>query len=189
MWLIVGLGNPDKKYAGNRHNVGFMTIEQIASDYSAPDFQKKFLGIVSRGTISGHSVLLLKPMNYMNNSGLSVAQAATFFKIPPERIIVFYDELDLKPGQIKVRKGGGAAGHNGIRSMMAQLPSPDFWRARIGIGHPGDKSRVSGYVLSDFAKADQAWLDKLLPAISDHLPLLLEENDSDFMTRVAEAMK
>ena len=188
MWLIVGLGNPDEKHEGNRHNVGFMAIEHIADTHDFEPFKKKFLGAVAKGKIGSETVLLLTPHTYMNNSGNSITQAAKFFKIPPEKIIVLYDELDLDPGKLRVKKGGGAAGHNGIRSAIAQLGTPDFWRVRIGIGHPGDKSRVSNYVLSDFSKAEQKWLEPLLESLANEIPLMLEGKESDFMTRVAEAL-
>lgn len=186
MWLFVGLGNPGDKYAHNRHNVGFMALDAIAEEANASPFRSKFQGEFSEGRLSGERVGLLKPQTFMNDSGQSISKAAKFFKIPADRIVIFYDELDLDPGKVRVRMGGGAAGHNGIRSSISHL-GVDFWRVRIGIGHPGDKNRVSGYVLSDFAKADQAWLDKVIPALADHAALLIEENDSDFMTRVAEA--
>lgn len=188
MWLFVGLGNPGDKYKGNRHNVGFMAVDTIADEHSFGPFRSKFQGEYSEGRIGEAKVGVLKPQTYMNESGRSIAAAAKFFKIAPERIVIFYDELDIDPGKLKVRLGGGAAGHNGIRSSIAHLPSPDFWRVRIGIGHPGDKSRVSGYVLSDFAKADQAWLERMIPAIADNAGLLLEDKDNDFMTRVSETV-
>lgn len=189
MWLFVGLGNPGDKYAKNRHNVGFMAIDAIADDAMAPPFKSKFQGEFTEIRLGGEKVVLLKPQTYMNESGQSIQAAASFFKIPENRIVVFYDELDLAPGKVKVRLGGGAAGHNGIRSAMSHLSSPDFWRVRIGIGHPGDKNRVSGYVLSDFSKEDQKWLEKLIPAIADNAKLLIEHNDNDFMTYVAESLK
>ncbi len=189
MWLFVGLGNPGDDYAHNRHNVGFMVLDAMADEATAPPFRKKFQGLFSEGRMAEQKVAFLKPQTFMNESGQSIAAAAKFFKIPPEKTILFYDELDIAPGKIKVKLGGGAAGHNGIRSAISHLGTPEFWRVRIGIGHPGDKGRVSGYVLSDFAKADQDWLDKLIPAIADNASLLIENNDNDFMTRVAEALK
>lgn len=185
MYLIVGLGNPGNKYEKNRHNVGFMALDTIADDYGFSDFRGKFQGQYSEGRIGGQKVGLLKPETYMNESGRSVGAAANFFKIDPDKIFVFHDELDLEPGKTRVRKGGGNAGHNGLKSIQAHLGTPDYWRIRIGIGHPGDKSRVSGYVLSDFAKVDELWLEKLLPALSKHTGLLLEGNDGDFMSKVA----
>ena len=189
MWLFAGLGNPGDKHTSNRHNIGFMVIDVLAEEYGASSFKSKFQGQLSDCRIGGEKVALLKPQTFMNNSGQSIAAAAKFFKIPTDRIVVFYDELDIAPGKIKLRQGGGAAGHNGIRSMMSHLDNPDFWRVRIGIGHPGEKSRVSGYVLSDFAKADQKWLERLMPALAEHTPLLIEHKDSEYMTRVAEACK
>lgn len=186
MFLFAGLGNPGDSYARNRHNVGFMAVDTIAEEYGFPAFRSKFNGLYSEGRIGGEKVGLLKPQTFMNESGQSIGTAAKFFKIAPERIVVLYDELDIQPGKMKLRLGGGAAGHNGIRSTISHVGA-DFWRVRIGIGHPGDKKRVSGYVLSDFAKVDQDWLDKMLPAIAKYAPLLVEENDNDFMTRVAEA--
>lgn len=185
MYLIVGLGNPGNKYANNRHNVGFMAMDEIASDYSFSDFRTKFQGQYSEGRIGGQKVGLLKPETYMNESGRSVQAAAKFFKIEPDKIFVFHDELDLDPGKVRVRKGGGNAGHNGLKSIQAHLATPDYWRVRIGIGHPGEKNKVSGYVLSDFAKVDQNWLELLLRALSKHAALLLEGNDGDFMSKVA----
>lgn len=187
MWLFAGLGNPGDDHARNRHNVGFMAADSIADEHGFPPFRSKFQGEIAEGRIDGEKIALLKPQTFMNESGQSVAKAAKFFKIPPEHIVVFYDELDLEPGKIRVRKGGGAAGHNGIRSCVSHLGSPEFWRVRIGIGHPGDKRRVSGYVLSDFSKAEQEWAEPLLQAIAKNAALLIEGNDSDFMTRVAES--
>ncbi|MAE50552.1 MAG: aminoacyl-tRNA hydrolase [Micavibrio sp.] len=184
MYLIVGLGNPGDKYKHNRHNIGFMAMDVIADDYGFSPFRAKFQGQISEGRIGGQKVVLLKPETYMNNSGQSVAAAAKFFKIPPENIIIFHDELDLQPGKVRVRLGGGNAGHNGLKSIQAHLGTADTWRVRIGIGHPGDKSRVSGYVLSDFAKDDQSWIERLLPALSKHIDLLLQGKDSDYMSKV-----
>lgn len=185
MLLIVGLGNPGKKYAGNRHNIGFMALDQFADDNAFPAFKSKFQGQYSEGRIAGQKVGLLKPETYMNESGCSVGAACKFFKIAPEQVIVLHDELDLKPGQVKVRQGGGNAGHNGLKSIQAHLGTPDFIRVRIGIGHPGDKNKVSGYVLSDFAKADQDWIEKLLPVLSKYSDLLLKGDHSEYMSKVA----
>ena len=186
MWLLVGLGNPGAKYEKNRHNIGFITADQIAADYSLPSFRKKFDGLITEGRIGEEKVALLKPETYMNESGRSVGQAVRFYKVTPSRIIVFYDELDLPPGKVKVKKGGGSGGHNGIKSIDAHLGKPDYWRVRLGIGHPGDKDRVSGYVLSDFAKAEMAWVPGWIEAVSKYVPLMLEGKDSEFMTRLAE---
>lgn len=185
MYLIVGLGNPGNKYEKNRHNVGFMAMDEIADDYGFSDFRNKFQGLYSEGRIGGQKVGLLKPETYMNESGRSVQAAAKFYKIDADHIFVFHDELDLEPGKMRVRKGGGNAGHNGLKSIQAHLGTPDYWRIRVGIGHPGEKNKVSGYVLSDFAKVDQIWLESLLPALSKHTSLLLGGNDGDFMSKVA----
>lgn len=189
MWLLVGLGNPGDQYAKNRHNIGFMAIDAIADAYGFAAFRAKFQGEVSEGRIDGEKVVLLKPQTYMNESGQSVGKAAKFYKIPPERVVVFHDELDLEPGKCRVKVGGGVAGHNGLKSIKAHLGTPDFMRVRLGIGHPGDKNRVSGYVLSDFAKADAGWLERLVPALAKYAALLLGEKSDDFMTRVAESVK
>ena len=189
MWLLVGLGNPGDEYAKNRHNVGFMVMDAIADDVMAPAFKSKFKGLYTEGRIGSQKVGILKPQTYMNESGQSIQAAASFYKIPEDKIIIFYDELDLDPGKVRVRLGGGAAGHNGIRSTTKHLPSSDYWRVRIGIGHPGDKNRVSGYVLSNFSKEDQKWLERLIPAIADNTRFLLEDRDNDFMTYVAEQSK
>lgn len=185
--LFAGLGNPGDKYADNRHNIGFMAVEAVAAAYGFPPFRKKFQGEFSEGSIEGGGkVILLKPQTYMNESGQSVVQAAKFFKIPPDKIYVFHDELDLPPGKVRVKKGGGNAGHNGLRSVEACLGTADFMRVRLGIGHPGDREKVHGYVLSDFAKAEkEEWLCPLLDALAKHAPLLAAGKDSDLMSKVA----
>lgn len=188
MWLIAGLGNPGDKYAGNRHNIGFMVVDDIADEYDFPVFKSKFQGELSEGRIDGEKVVLLKPQTYMNESGQSVGKAAKFYKIPPERVIVLHDELDLEPSKVRTKMGGGVAGHNGLKSIKAHLGTPDFWRIRLGIGHPGDKARVSGYVLNDFAKAEARWVEALRGAVARYIPLMLNGNDNDFMTRVAESI-
>ena len=193
MWLLVGLGNPGDKYKGNRHNVGFMAIDQIASDNIFPAFKSKFQGELSEGRIGNEKVALLKPMTYMNESGQSVGKAAKFYKIPSDKIIVFYDELDLPPFKIKLKQGGGSGGHNGIKSMDNHLRNneggKDYWRVRLGIGHPGDKNRVSGYVLSDFSKQEQKDLPFFIDVIARHTQYLFDDNKSDFATRVSEDFK
>ena len=185
MWLIVGLGNPGDKYKNNRHNIGFMAVDSILDHFGFNPWRKKFKGEVAEGTIAGQKVLLLKPMTMMNNSGQSVAEAAKFYKIDPARIAVFHDELDLAPGKMRVKHGGGHAGHNGLRSIHAHLGTDAYARVRLGIGHPGDKNRVSGYVLSDFAKAEQAWLEPWVEALAAHAEALVEGADEDYMTKVA----
>lgn len=188
MYLVVGLGNPGEKYARNRHNIGFMAADEIVRRHSFGPWRSKFQGEVSEGKLNGEKVLVLKPMTFMNESGRAVKEAVTFYKIATEDIIVLHDELDLAPGKLRVKRGGGHAGHNGLRSMHAHL-GEGYARLRLGIGHPGHKDRVSGYVLNDFAKVDEDWLVPLLDAVADNIDLVLESKDSDFMTRVAQAVK
>lgn len=189
MWLIVGLGNPGDKYKANRHNVGFMVVDEIARSNMLPPFKAKFKGEVSDGRLGGQKVVLLKPQTYMNDSGLSVRKAADFYKIPPEKIIVFHDELDIAPARVKVKQGGGTGGHNGLKSIDAHLGNKDYWRVRLGIGHPGDKNRVSGYVLNDFSKEEQVWLDDWVYVLSKNIDDILQENKDDYMTRVSEGFR
>lgn len=189
MWLIVGLGNPGKEYERNRHNIGFMAVDAIANAHDFKPFKSKYKGDYVEGEIAGEKVALLKPMTYMNESGRSVGEVARFYKIPTSNIIVFHDELDLQPGKIRTKIGGGAAGHNGLRSMDDWLDNADYIRVRMGIGHPGDKDRVHGYVLGNFTKSEEDWLEKLLEAIAKHAPLLLQKNDAGFMSRVALAIQ
>ncbi len=184
MVLLVGLGNPGPKYAGHRHNVGFMAIDAIAEAHGFGPFRKKFQGEIADGRLGDAPARLLKPLTFMNESGRSAGEAARFFKIPNDQIIVFYDELDLAPGKVRVKRGGGAAGHNGIRSLHAHL-GPDYKRVRIGIGHPGAKPKVIGHVLGDFSKADQDWLPDLLNAIAAAAPHLAAGADDKFQTDIA----
>ena len=183
--LFVGLGNPGPRHARNRHNVGFMAIDAIAERWRAASWRRRFRGEVAEADLDGHRVLLMKPRTFMNESGRAVAEAVRFYKLPLDRLVVFHDELDLAPGKLRVKLGGGTAGHNVLRSLAACLGSPDFKRVRIGIGHPGHRDRVVPYVLSDFAKADAAWLEPLLEAIAEAAPLLAAGDDSGFMNRVA----
>lgn len=185
MKLWVGLGNPEPGMLRQRHNIGFMALDAIASRHGFSPWRQRFKGLVAEGAIGPEKILALKPMTYMNASGESVQAAAAFFKLPPDAITAFHDELDLAPGRVRVKRGGGAAGHNGLRSMDRMLASPDYWRVRLGIGHPGDKARVTGHVLGDFAKADQPWLAALLDAVADAAPLLAAAKPEDFMTRIA----
>ncbi len=185
MKLWVGLGNPEPGMLRQRHNIGFMALDRIAHRHGFSPWRQRFKGLVAEGSIGGTKVLALKPMTYMNASGESVQPAAAFFKLAPGDITAFHDELDLAPGKVRVKKGGGAAGHNGLRSMDRQLGTPDYWRVRLGIGHPGDKARVTGHVLGDFAKVDQDWLIALLDAVADAAPMLAADKPEDFMTRVA----
>ena len=189
MWLLVGLGNPDDKYKDNRHNVGFMVMDQIASDNILPAFKSKFNGEITEGRIANQKVMLLKPLTYMNDSGVSVRKAADFYKIPPENIIVFHDELDIEPSRVKVKQGGGTGGHNGLKSIDAHLGDKNYWRVRLGIGHPGDKNRVSGYVLNDFSKEEQKWLDDWIYIVSKNVDYLLQDNKDEYMTRVSDGFK
>jgi PTH1 family peptidyl-tRNA hydrolase len=185
MLLWVGLGNPEPNMARQRHNIGFMAIDRIASRHGFSPWRQRFRGLVSEGSVGGEKIVALKPMTYMNDSGQSVQAASAFFKLPPEAITAFHDELDLVAGKIRVKRGGGAAGHNGLRSMDRCLGTPEYWRVRLGIGHPGDKARVLGWVLGDFAKADQAWLGPMLDAVADDAALLAAGRAEDFMTRMA----
>ena len=183
MHLIVGLGNPGSKYQGNRHNIGFMAVDEIVRRHGFSPWRKRFQGETSDGLLGGEKVLLLKPQTYMNESGRSVGEAMRFFDIDPSQVVVLYDELDLESGKVRVKLGGGAAGHNGIRSMIAHC-GPHFIRVRMGIGHPGHKELVHGYVLSDFAKADRDWLEPTIEAISTALPVLMEKDCAAFLNEI-----
>jgi peptidyl-tRNA hydrolase, PTH1 family len=183
MLLLVGLGNPGSKYAGNRHNIGFMAVDEIVRRHGFSAWRKKFQAEVSEGFIGSEKLLVMKPQTFMNDSGRSVGEAARFHNVDPSQIIVLYDELDLEPGKVRVKLGGGAAGHNGIRSMIAH-GGPHFIRVRLGIGHPGDKALVHNHVLSDFAKMDRVWLDPLLTAVADYVPLLIAGEESNFQSKV-----
>lgn len=184
MKLIVGLGNPGREYAGNRHNVGFMAAERIATEHQFGPWKKKFQGFAADGTIAGEKVLLLKPETYMNESGRSVREAARFLKIDLADVIVLYDEIDLASGKLKIKVGGGNAGHNGLRSISAHLGN-DYVRVRIGVGHPGQKELVARWVLSDFAKTEYEWLDPLLDGIAASTARLVSDDHSRFLTDVA----
>lgn len=189
MKLLIGLGNPGDKYSGNRHNIGFMAIDEIACQYDAKPFKKKFQGLISEFDHDGEKVLLLKPLTYMNESGQSAQAVIKFYKVKPENVIVFYDELDLNPFKVKVKMAGGTGGHNGIKSLDAHLPNKNYMRVRMGIGHPGSKDRVTPYVLSDFAKAEGQDLEDFLYYNAKELPLLLDNNMNDYMTHMAERMR
>jgi PTH1 family peptidyl-tRNA hydrolase len=188
MKLFVGLGNPGAKYARNRHNVGFMTVDRIASRHRFGPWRKKFQGHAADGEIAGEKVLLLKPDTYMNESGRSVGEAARFLKVDEGDVVAFHDELDLAPGKIKVKAGGGNAGHNGLRSMTAHIGN-DYVRVRLGIGHPGVKELVHGWVLHDFARADDEWLEPLLDAVADAAGRLAAGDHARFLTDVARAFQ
>ena len=187
MYLLVGLGNPGPKYAGNRHNIGFMAVDEIVRRHGFSSWRKRFQGEIAEGTLAGEKVLALKPMTYMNESGRSVGDAARFLDIDPTRAIVFYDEIDLIEGKVRVKFGGGAAGHNGIRSIIAHL-GPHFQRVRLGIGHPGAKGLVHPHVLSDFGKADKTWLEPLLDAVAGHAGLLIDGSEGAFQNKVHLAL-
>lgn len=188
MKLFVGLGNPGAKYAHNRHNVGYMATDRIAEDHGFGPWRSKFQGQISEGHLGGGKVLLLKPETYMNLSGQSVGEAMRFFKLEPQDIVVFQDEIDLAPGKVRVKTGGGHAGHNGLRSLHQHI-GPEYIRVRIGVGHPGHKDAVPVYVLKDFTKADQDWLDDLMRGISDGASYLADGDHGRFQNAVAVRMQ
>jgi PTH1 family peptidyl-tRNA hydrolase len=182
--LLVGLGNPGPDYARHRHNVGFMAADAIAEKHGFSPERRKFRGLLRDGALGGEKCLILKPLTYMNDSGESVGEAMRFHKLEPRDVVVIHDELDLVPGKLRVKAGGGTAGHNGLRSIGAHI-GPDFRRVRIGVGHPGHKDAVLRWVLNDFAKADRDWLQVLLDAIAEAAPLLAKGQDAAFATKVA----
>jgi PTH1 family peptidyl-tRNA hydrolase len=187
MLLIAGLGNPGRRYAGHRHNVGFMAADAIHRRHHFPPWRARFQGEASEGILDGEKTLLLKPATFMNESGRSVGQAMQFYKLKPSDVLVIYDELDLPPGKARLKTGGSAAGHRGLRSIESHI-GKEFRRLRLGIGHPGSRELVNGYVLHDFAKSDSEWLDPLLGAVAEHASLLAAGEDSSFMNRVHLAM-
>lgn len=182
--LIAGLGNPGAEYARNRHNAGFMAADVLHESYDFSPWKSRFQGAVSEGKIAGAKVYLLKPMTYMNDSGDSIAAAMRFYKLPLSALTVVHDEIDLAAGKLKVKRGGGDAGHNGLRSITAAL-GPDYRRVRIGVGHPGSKGRVHGHVLNNFSKADEEWLVPMLSAIAEAAPSLARDDDAGFTTKIA----
>lgn len=184
MRMFVGLGNPGAKYAQNRHNIGFMVLDEIARDHGFAPWRGKFQASLSEGRLGAEKVLLLKPETFMNLSGQSVGEALRFYKLTPADVTVFHDELDLAPGKVRVKMGGGHAGHNGLRSLHQHI-GPEYQRVRMGIGHPGHKDRVSGYVLSDFAKAEAGWLEDVLRGCSDGAAALAEGDAARFSNAVA----
>ncbi|WP_396595582.1 aminoacyl-tRNA hydrolase [Brevundimonas sp. R86498] len=183
MIIIAGLGNPGAKYEKNRHNIGFMAADAIAQRWRFGSPRAKFQSVIQEGEVEGTRVLLMKPQTFMNSSGNAVGEAARFYKIAPKDVIVFHDEIDLAPGRFRMKTGGGAAGQNGVRSLISQL-GPDFRRARMGVGHPGEAALVHGHVLSDFHKAEQPWLEALLNACADALPFAVAGEDERYQGEV-----
>jgi PTH1 family peptidyl-tRNA hydrolase len=188
MLLFVGLGNPGPRYAANRHNVGFMAVQAIARRHDIKPWRRKFQGLAVEGTLGGKRVLLLLPGTYMNESGRAVQEAARFYKLAAGEIVVFHDEVDLPPAKVRVKVGGGVAGHNGLRSISAHVGN-DYKRVRIGIGKPAAKEQVPGHVLGDFAKSEWPWVEALCEVIAEHAGLLAEGRDSTFQNRVHLAMR
>jgi PTH1 family peptidyl-tRNA hydrolase len=186
--LIAGLGNPGDRYARNRHNAGFIVADEIHAHYRFGPWKAKFEAFLSEGTLAGRKVFLLKPQTYMNNSGVSVGAALRFFKLKLPALVVIHDEIDLAAGKIKVKTGGGDAGQNGLRSITENL-GPDYRRVRVGVGHPGEKSLVTAHVLQNFSKEDIAWLKPLVGAMVEAAPLLAQDDDAGFMTKVALLIK
>jgi PTH1 family peptidyl-tRNA hydrolase len=186
--LIAGLGNPGSQYAKNRHNAGFIVVDELHAHYKFGPWKAKFEGLLSEGSLGGRKTYLLKPQTYMNLSGDSVGPALRFFKLPLEALVVIHDEIDLAAGKLKVKTGGGDAGQNGLRSLTATL-GPDYRRVRLGIGHPGEKHKVSGHVLDNFSKDDIAWLKPLVMAMVEAAPLLARDDDAGFMSKVALLLK
>ena len=186
MYVLAGLGNPGARYARNRHNIGYLVADEIARRHGFERFRSRsrLSGDIAEGRIGETRVAVLKPTTFMNESGRALGAVLRYYKIEPERLFVFHDELDLAPGKVRVKRGGGSAGHNGLKSATAHIGA-DYWRVRMGIGHPGDKDLVHGYVLSDFSKAEALWLEKLVDAVGDASGLLLSGVENDFMNRVA----
>jgi peptidyl-tRNA hydrolase, PTH1 family len=187
MLLLVGLGNPGAKYAGNRHNVGFMALDAIAKRHGIGPWRRRFQGVACEGPIGGVRTLLLLPGTFMNESGRAVAEAAHFYKLAPGDVTVFHDEIDLPPGKVRVKVGGGIAGHNGLRSITEHIGN-DYRRVRIGVGHPGNKDLVHAYVLNDFAKSERDWLEALIGILSDDVDILVRGEDASFQNKVHLAM-
>jgi PTH1 family peptidyl-tRNA hydrolase len=189
MLLMVGLGNPGPEYAGHRHNIGFMAVDAVAEAYGFSAWRSKFSSLVSEGQLGGTKVMLQKPATFMNRSGQAVQEAAHFYKLALDDILVLHDELDLAPGKLRIKEGGGVAGHNGLRSIAQCIGTRDFKRVRFGIGHPGDKAKVTGHVLGNFSKADQEWLSPLLEAFVSGAPFLAEGDDAGCMNKIAVLTK
>jgi PTH1 family peptidyl-tRNA hydrolase len=187
MLLLVGLGNPGARYVGNRHNIGFTVVQEIAKRHGIGPWRRRFQGVACEGPIGGERVLLLLPGTYMNESGRAVAEAVQFYKLPPGGITVFHDEIELPPGKVRVKVGGGIAGHNGLRSISEHIGN-DYRRVRFGIGHPGHKDLVEQYVLSDFAKSERAWVEALTGILADNVDLLVRGEDPGFQNKIHLAM-
>jgi PTH1 family peptidyl-tRNA hydrolase len=188
MWLMVGLGNPGPRYAGNRHNIGFMALDALVRRHNLGTWRKRFKGVAAEGPIGSERVIALKPETFMNDSGLAVAEAANFYKIAVGHIVVFHDEIDLAPAKVRVKTGGGVAGHNGLRSITAHVGN-DYVRVRIGVGHPGVKELVYPYVLGNFAVAEQPWVEALCDILADNAALLVKGEYSSFQNKVHLAMQ
>ena len=187
MLLLVGLGNPGARYVGNRHNIGFLAVQEIAKRHGIGPWRRRFQGLACEGPLGGVRTLLLLPGTYMNESGRAVAEAVHFYKLAAVDVSVFHDEIDLPPGKVRVKIGGGIAGHNGLRSISEYIGN-DYRRVRIGIGHPGDKDLVQHYVLSDFAKSDRGWVDALIAILADNAELIARGQDASFQNKVHLAM-
>ena len=187
MLLLVGLGNPGARYVGNRHNIGFLAVQEIAKRHGLGPWRRRFAGVACEGPLGGVRTLLLLPGTYMNESGRAVAEAAHFYKLSPADIAVFHDEIDWPPGKVRVKIGGGIAGHNGLRSISEHIGN-DYRRVRIGVGHPGDKDMVQHYVLNDFAKSDRGWVEALIAIIGQNADLIARGQDASFQNKVHLAM-
>ncbi|HUX79428.1 MAG TPA: aminoacyl-tRNA hydrolase [Alphaproteobacteria bacterium] len=187
MYLLVGLGNPGREYAHNRHNVGFMCIDEIQKSYGFAPEKSKFSGLLSEGRVDQTKVYLFKPLAFMNRSGRPVGETSKFFKIPPEHVIVFHDDLDLAPGKVRVKQGGSHGGHNGLRDLDAHIGT-QYWRVRIGIGRPLHKGAVTSYVLSDFSKEEKVWLDPLISCLADEVDLLLTSSPESYAAKIMQTL-
>jgi peptidyl-tRNA hydrolase, PTH1 family len=188
MLLFVGLGNPGPSHASNRHNIGFMAVQAIARRHEISPWRRRFQGVAVEGNIAEERVLLLLPGTYMNESGRAVAEAANFYKLDAGNIVVFHDEAELSPGKVRLKRGGGNAGHNGLRSVSEHIGN-DYHRVRLGVGHPGDKNLMERYVLQDFATSDWPWVEALCDIVADNVALLIEGRDSTFQNKVHLAME
>ena len=187
MLLFVGLGNPGERYVANRHNIGFMAVQAIARRHDIAPWRRKFQGVAVEGAIGAEKLMLLLPGTFMNESGRAVAEAVNFYKLTPGQVVIFHDEAELSPGKVRLKLGGGNAGHNGLRSISEHIGN-DYHRVRLGIGHPGDKKLMENYVLQDFAKDEKPWVEALCEIVADNVALLIEGKDSTFQNKVHLAM-